>query len=278
MTVAPEPGRTTTVGPLDSAGRGSTRRTGRRLVGFAIFGAVIFVLGQGAVLLAPEGFEVAAWWPAAGVSVAAVALFYGSRWRLAAAIVLFSALANLAGGRPASVAIGFGIANAAEALVAGWWLQRSRDDRPALHGLTDVWRLAVAAVLGGVTIGAGASLTVAWLLDGSITTTFVAVVPSHVAAVLLLVPLALSTSTPARRSQVEVTGSWLLAAGAPLAVFAPGQLLPVAFLALSPLMWAALRFGVRTVAAQLVVVGVTVTFLTGQGAGTRSIHQGWFSS
>ncbi len=40
-------------------------------------GVALFLLGIGAVLLAPEGSRVTVWWPAAGVAVAAVACSTG---------------------------------------------------------------------------------------------------------------------------------------------------------------------------------------------------------
>lgn len=251
-----------------------------RVIGMLVFCAAVFVLGDGAVRLAPAGSEVATWWPAAGLSVGVVAAFYRSRWTLAVAIALSSGLANMAGGRPLATAVGFGLANTAEALVAACWLRRLANGRPALHGLVDVWRLCIAAAVGAVTAGVVAAATVDLSADGSVTQAFARVVPSHLAAVLLIVPLVLSASPVARRGAFEVAGTWALMVVVALLVFAPGQALPLAFVVMSPLMLAAVRLGVRTVASQLIALGVLVTWLTGRGAGpfAEAATVSWSSS
>lgn len=242
-------------------------RNWRLALGWSAFCVVVFVLGDAAVELAPRGSEVAAWWPAAGVSVAAVTVFYRHRLSLAVGIVVFSGLANLSGGRPWLVSAGFAVSNAAEALAAGWFLHRWNGRRPALRQLADVGRLLAAALLGAATIAVGVALTMAAFTDGDWGRTAFGVIPSHGAAVLLIVPLVLSTTSVAKRSVLESVGSWTLTAVAVMLVFAPGQELPLAFLIVAPLVWSAIRLGVRAVALQLIVVGVIVTVLTAHGAG-----------
>lgn len=236
-------------------------------IGLVVFCAAIFVLGDVAVLLAPEGSHVAAWWPAAGVSVAVLARRYEHRRLLAGAIVVSSGLANMAGGRAWEIAFGFALSNAAEALVAAWWLQRRTEGRPVLHAVTDVWRLGTAAVLGALTIGVGAAGTVALLTDGDEIRTFTSVIPSHVTAVVLIVPFWLATSSPRARSVAEGVGNWIVAGVVVGVVFSDTHALPVAFVALAPLMWTAQRFGLRHATAQLGVFGMAVTVLTGRDLG-----------
>ncbi len=80
----------------------------------------IYVAGTQAVHFAPEGGQVAAWWPAAGIAVSLLALAPRAWWpALAAGVVVAVAAANLTAGRSLDVSLCFGLANAAEAVVAG---------------------------------------------------------------------------------------------------------------------------------------------------------------
>ena len=101
---------------------GSWSRSGRGQLGLptaVILIAAVYGAGAGAVLFAPDGDPVATWWPAAGIAVALVSLaprrFW---WALAGGIAVVSALANVTGGRPLDLSACFGVANAAEAVVA----------------------------------------------------------------------------------------------------------------------------------------------------------------
>ena len=66
----------------------------------------IYVAGAGAVMFAPAHGSVASWWPAAGLAVSLIALAPRS-WcpLLAVGIVLFSAAANVTGGRDLDVSL-----------------------------------------------------------------------------------------------------------------------------------------------------------------------------
>ena len=104
---------------------GTNRATAWSVLGVAL---AVFALGLLAVTLAPAGSHVAVWWPAAGVSVAAVAASGGTRRRsLLLAIALASLSANLVGGRSLALAGCFALANTAEAALAGCWCQRRFD-------------------------------------------------------------------------------------------------------------------------------------------------------
>ena len=60
-------------------------------------------------------------------------------WRPASCCL--SGAANLTGGRDLDVSLCFGLANAAEAVVAGLLLEAPPDDRPRLESLDDFLRL-----------------------------------------------------------------------------------------------------------------------------------------
>ncbi len=230
----------------------------------------IYVASVGAVFFAPHGDPVATWWPAAGLAVALIALTPRRRWwpLLAVGIVVSSGAANLTGGRDLEISSMFGAANAAEALVAGLVLQRGRSARPALESLDDFVRLVEAALLGGLTIAVGASASVAIAGTGSVLEIWRAVFSSHAASTLVLVPVALSLHQGgAFRKGGELTLQVLALVGVTLLVFAPGQSLSLTFIALPFLVWAALRFDVRTVSWELAGFSVLTTFLTARGYG-----------
>lgn len=229
----------------------------------------VYLLGLGSVLFAPEGSTVAVWWPAAGLSVALLVALPRS-WMLALAVgvVVFSGLANYSAGRSPEAAAAFGIANAAEAYVVAWLLTRGRSGRSPLRAMDDLWRLLSAMLLGNLVVGVGIGLTVQLLLDGDGFPAALAVMASHAAAILVFAPLALRVgpSTLAGRGPELVVQTLLLLAST-LFVFSPGQELSLTFLPIPLLLWAALRFGLRTVSYQLIMLGILTTVLTAAGGG-----------
>lgn len=250
------------------------RRPGRLVVlGMLV---AVYLAGVGAVLFAPPGDPVATWWPAAGLAVALVALAPRRWWpALALGIVVSSGLANVTGGRDVPVSLLYGISNAAEAVVAAAVLRRDGRDRPRLESLEDFVGLVVAALLGAATIATGAALTVVAIDDGTFLETWRSALASHAASTLVLVPVALAarqvtgprvaTVRPVRHTEGALQVLALVAVCG--LVFAPGQALPVTFIPLPFLVWAALRLDLRTVTWELAALSVAVTFLTAHGTG-----------
>ena len=233
----------------------------------ALFG--VFALGATAVRFAPPGSTVAVWWPAAGLAVSFL-LATGRDWRayvFIAGVLVSSAAANSYGGRPPLVALCFGVANAAEAAVVHGLLTH-RVRRPALASMEDLWRLLAATLAGALVFGLLAGLTVRYGLGGPFLSTMSAVTASHAAAVLVVAPLGIAAGT--RRAQPmgpEDLVQWVAVVGITLWVFHGGQSLPLAFLPIPVLVWGALRLGLRTVAVQLLVVGVIAVVMTSIGGG-----------
>jgi PAS domain S-box-containing protein len=231
--------------------------------------AAIYLVGTQAVFFAPPGSAVAAWWPGAGLAVALLALSPRStRTVLAPAVLLVTAAANASGGRPLELALLFGVANAAEAVVAATVLQRGRQGLPRLETLDDFWRLLVAALAGAVTIATLAAVAVGLLEGTGVAAVWPSVFASHAAATLVVVPVGMSLDDGRRLGRY---GELVLQAMSLLAVtffvFAPDQSLPLAFAPLPLLVWAALRFDVRVVAWELLVTSVICTALTARGFG-----------
>ncbi len=235
----------------------------------ALIGLVgVFALGVGAVRLSPEGSEVAVWWPAAGLAVAMLLLVDRRlQWLFAVGIVVASGLAGYTAGRTPVTVLGFGLANGVEAYLVAWLLTRDRPGRPSLRTMDDLWRLLWATALGSVVGAVGIGATVVYGLDGSFTGAAVAVVASHAAAILVVVPLAMTVgpSTLAGR-HVEAAAQAVLLLGAVGYIFSPGQVLSLTFVPLPLLLWA-VRFGLRVISYELIAVGVLTTVLTATGGG-----------
>ena len=258
---------------MDTAGRSSdpayhlVRRFPRGSVLVAL--TLVYVLGVSSVAFSPEGSKVAVWWPAAGVSLAMLVLAPGRwRWRLTLAIVLVSALANYSAGRTPLVSLGFGVSNAAEVYVVTWLLTRGRPGRARLRTLEDLWRLVLATLAGTLVVGFGIGLTASVGLDGPFWWTAVAVMASHAAAILVFAPLALDvgpSTLRGRATEALVQGGLLLIAVG--YIFSPGQVLSLTFLPLPLMLWASLRFGLRMVSYELIMIGLVTTTLTVLGGG-----------
>ena len=230
--------------------------------------ALVLVLMTSSVGLAPAGSRVAAWWPAAGLSVALV-LWARSWWRwvVVALLTLVSLAANVLGGRPLSVASGFALANSAEAVTVALLLLRSGDPRRALASMVGLFHLVRAVAAGALVIGVGAGLTVALTETGDPFAAGRAAAASHGAAVLIVLPWFLGVAEGARRSRLERVAQWSAVLLVPALVFAPPQSLPLAFVPFVPLMWGAVRMDQRTVFVQLLATGLLATVLTTTGGG-----------
>ena len=235
------------------------------------FGALvaIFAAGTQAIHFAPAGAHVATWWPAAGIAVSLLILAPRSWWpALTGGVVVASGAANLAGGRDLDISFCFGLANAAEALVAAYLLTRGMTVAARFESLDDFLRLLRASVAGALVFATGAALSVAALDEGALVDTWRYVWASHTASTLVIVPVALTLRRrpPDRRlAELAIQSTALLAVT--LLVFAPDQPLAIAFAPLPLLVWASLRLGVRALAWQLLGTSVLATVLTAEGHG-----------
>ncbi|HET8961367.1 PAS domain S-box protein [Nocardioides sp.] len=236
----------------------------------AALGALVavYLAGTQAVHFAPEGTQVATWWPAAGISVSLLVLAGRPRWPvLTLGIALAITAANITGGRALEVSVAFGLANAAEALVAGLVLTYG-SRRARFESLDDFLRLVGASIAGAAVVATGGALTVAELLGGDFFDTWRYVWASHAASTLVIVPVALTLGRKAhdrRLAELAIQATALLAVT--LLVFAPQQHLAIAFAPLPLLVWASLRLGVRALTWELLGTSVLVTGLTAAGHG-----------
>jgi PAS domain S-box-containing protein len=229
----------------------------------------IFVAGTQAIHFAPEGAHVATWWPATGIAVSMLILSPRRWWpALTAGVVVASAAANLTGGRELDISLCFGLANAAEAVVAASVLTRGASVAARFESLDDFLRLVRAAISGALVFATVAALSVAALDEGAIVDTWRYVWGSHTASTLVIVPVALTLRkrpSDRRLTELAIQSTALLAIT--LLVFAPDQPLAIAFAPLPLLVWASLRLGIRVLAWQLLGTSVVATMLTAEGHG-----------
>jgi signal transduction histidine kinase len=239
-----------------------------RYASMALLLALVYVLGLAALLVPATGAGVAAWWPAAAAAVVALCVARRhERLPVTVLIGLTSIVGNLSGGRPLPVAIGFGVANALEA----WTVMRilATGDEPArLDTVRDVLRFGIAALCGAVVLGLLAGLTVTATGTGEFAAVLFTVIPSHAFAVFVIVPLALVRRRrldPQRRIEFLVQVG--IMAVVVIVAYVPWQPLPVSFLLLPLLTWAAFRFGMRVVSWELFGTAVIASAFTSLGAG-----------
>jgi signal transduction histidine kinase len=239
-----------------------------RYASIALLLLLTFVLGLVALLAPTTGSGVAAWWPAAATAVLALCVARRSeRLPVTVLVGLTSIAGNLSGGRTLAVAAGFGVANALEA----WTVTRilATGHEPArLDTVRDVLRFGIAALCGAVVLGLLAGVTVTVTETGDFASVLLTVIPSHAFAVFVIVPLALVRRrrlNPQRRIEFLVQGGIMVLVL--IVAYAPVFPLPVSFLLLPLLTWAAFRFGIRVVSWELFATAVIASALTTLGAG-----------
>ncbi|HEX5090050.1 MAG TPA: ATP-binding protein [Nocardioides sp.] len=234
---------------------------------FALLAGVV-AAGAVAVRLAPDGHTVATFWPAAGLGLIVLALTVGRRW-LALAPLLFAATVagDLIGDRTLRLAVTHGVVETLSLAIAALLVTHAGRIRPRLADQEDFVRLLGAAVVSGGMLVAGGASASRWLtiapLGPSLATAFVA----HLAAVLLIFPLAVVTGNRWTGRRLELAVQVLLLAGASLLSFVSDASSTLTFVPVLFLAWAALRFDVRVACTELVLVGSFVTVQTVAGIG-----------
>jgi PAS domain S-box-containing protein len=220
-------------------------------------------------------------WAPAGIALAAVVLFGPRTWP---AIALGAFLANATSGASLPVAAAIATGNTLEALAGGYLLRRV-DFRPALARVRDVFALVFLAAAAATTIAATNGVTTLWLaddLDNSYASSWLLWWIGDAMGVLVVAPLLFVwISTPPRLSRARLLeGGVLLAALATVAsaVFLAGGwryrslLFPV-------LVWAPFRFrqaGATAAAFVVVAFGVagavTGNVPLGQESATHTVQ------
>jgi PAS domain S-box-containing protein len=225
----------------------------RRVLLLVAVTAAYFVSGRLGLSLAVVHWSASAVWPPTGVALAAVLFFGPSMWPALAAgafLVNFSVSGSL------TASAGIAAGNTMEALLGGWLLQRYAGGRSAVASTAGIFRFvgfAAIAALVGATVGL-ASLTLTGFLGSSD--------PSKVwltwwlgdaTGAILVTPLILLWAHPgerlseARALEFAVMLGSVVFVGLVMFAYRPiaGVNLPIEFLAIPVLIWAAFRFAQR---------------------------------
>ena len=217
---------------------------------------------------APDGRAVATFWPAAGLGLILLSFNPVRRWvLLGPLLVLATAAGDLIAERGLRLAVMHGVVEAIALVIAALLVTHAGRTRPRLIDQEDFVRLFGAAVVsGGMLVLGGASASRLVTLEPfgvSLATTFAA----HVAAVLLLFPLAVVSENHWTGGRLELLAQIALLSAASVLTFVPGATSTLTFAPVLFLAWAALRFDLRVACAELVLVGIFVTAQTVGGIG-----------
>jgi signal transduction histidine kinase len=239
--------------------------------------AIYFAAAKVALLLAiPPGYATPVW-PPAGIALAALMRGGLRVWPgifLGAAGVNYTVQQSLA----AALAIGAGntLAAVAAALIALRLFGEGRDpfDRPAQ--VFQLFGIALSAPLIAASIGIGSLWGLGVLPESTVGANWITWWLGDATGILILAPLMLAwtggaPAEPAAAGPIERTafiGVTLLICVALYVNWLPGrQPMPLAFLALPALAWAAMRFGVREVATACAAITAVAIWQASQGGG-----------
>ncbi len=255
-------------GAADDSGVPTLQRTPLTAVRAVLLACALVVTAFVPVFLRPPGVTVAVFWPAAGLALVALVVTPRRQWpQVCALVLLATGTGNLVAGRDLLPSLLLGSANTLEAVVTAATFLRLGNQRHQLERLTDAWNLVRSALLGGLAGGLVAALTAALVLDGGFLAAWATFLASHPAGILMVAPaLLLRPGPPVRVSDLERGLHTAVLLVATTVSYWPHGL-PLGFLPLPVLAWAAARFGARTAAAEMLLVGSVATVATVYGVG-----------
>jgi diguanylate cyclase (GGDEF)-like protein/PAS domain S-box-containing protein len=217
-------------------------------------------------------------WPPAGVALAFMLLFGKRVWP---GIVLGEVLAVVSSGLPLSVAVGMGLGNAAEALVAVWLIQRYSSSPLPFNTPKDLVRFVIIVLIGAATLAATAGVT-CLMLGGIVSAAdywnaWLTWWLGDAMGMIIITPLVLSPYTVRHRvnmpcSPVELVLLLLATLVSGFAVFSgwlpilPNDT-PLVFILLSLLVLAAFRLDHRGITFLIALIAVIAVVGTAQGHG-----------
>ncbi len=222
---------------------------------------VVSFLAQGAVrgdsLVAPI-------WPAAGAMAGTLLLVPRSRTVPWSAVWLPGILVvHLAGGVPPLAAAGAALVCVLESQVVRRLLLPADGGVPSLLDDGDVSRTVRAIAAGAGTAALGYAVVAEVAGQGDPALTAIAVLGTHSASLMVLLPLFLRTPTsPALASVQERALQWGLALSTTVVVFLSSDIPPLVFVVMPMFAWLGFRGTLREASLLLSVVAVVTTVLT----------------
>ena len=231
----------------------------------------------GLALDAVSGFAALVW-PGSGIALAALLL---GGYRLWPAVAIGAFATNIWAGAPIAAALGIAAGNTAEALLGAYLLSRVPGFRPSLERVRDVVALMILgagiSTLVSATIGVTSLALAGRVSAGAVVETWIAWWLGDAIGDLLIAPLILAWAAgkPERPRMMRVVESAALGAAlvaAAVIVFGvPDAGSGVArgreYMLFPPLIWAALRFGLRGAVISTVIVAAIAIAETSFGRG-----------
>ena len=268
--------------PTQTGAIGTRSRFGRPVLLFVVIAALHGLGTELAYTVNRVTSEGVSLFPAAGVTVAALLLVSRRRWPIVLAATLVAELTgNFLIGEVAATAIGSAVSNVVEPLVGAWVVLRLLGRPPALSLRRDLFAfLAGACVIGptaGAILGAAStrftpghlsylSVLGRWFTGDALG---VLVVGSLILAWIVPSP-APPRSEPLLLEALVVGALIVTLTAAPFWSWSPA----LAYLALPPLVWAAMRFGVRGATLGGATVALIGDWATIQGHGVFALLAG----
>ncbi len=229
--------------------------------------ALSFGLAAGALVLTPHGATASIWWPAAGTSALLALLYRGPLWHVLLLVAAIGAISHVAVGRSPEFTLWAVIIVVTEIVVLIKVL--GPQGSSALLGHTrGLLRFTVACVASATVVGLIGAAAFAVALGADPMVTFFALVPSHLSALLLIVPLALFP-LPRRPDarQLELVLQLTLTVLVAALIFSPFQSAAIGALLFPFLGWAAVRFRPLIPTIELIVLGGVASVFTVLGGG-----------
>lgn len=243
--------------------------------------AIVYIVAARAGLMmdAVAGFATLVW-PPSGLALAALLVFGAGLWP---GVLIGAFVANLLAGAPIPVALGIGVGNTLEAVLAVYALRRIPGFQVSLERLTDVIGLIVLAASLSTMVSATIGVTSLYLggiiSSAQLAETWRAWWLGDLIADLLVAPVLLvwasrprTEGDPKRRLEALALGIAVIAAsllifGGPAGPATATGKFAQAYMFFPLLIWAALRFGQRGAVSAAFIVSVIAVWGTAMGHG-----------
>ena len=254
------------------------------LIALLAIGVAYFALAKGGLMLASLHASATPIWPASGFALAAI-LLWG--YRVSPAILVAAFVANVTTAGSVETSLGIAIGNTLEALAGGYLIDRYSAGRHTFDTPAGVARFAlVCPIAAAVSATVGVlSLAVAGFADwADFPQIWMTWWLGDLGGIVVVAPVVILWATsdaqsPNARALWQSGAVFLVAALIGLFAFSPIVGLgvdraPLGFLAILPLVWAALRQGQRdTATVALILSGLAIWGTVSEGGSARPLNE-----
>ena len=259
--------------------RARADRPAVRLAEFALVAGVYFALAKGSLAFASINPSATPIWPSAGLALA-LTLLRGRR--ILPAIFLGAAAANLATAGTVATALAIALGNTLEAFAGAWLMSRWAHGRDAFQTPTDIGKFAIIVAGASTPISAFVGVTALAVTGFAAWKSFPAIWATwwlgNVTGAIMVAPAILLWAQSIRAPRPADSRPWelllVILLTAVVGAIALGPLLPpasgrnaLAFLAVVPLLWSALRRGRRDTATVALILSAFAVWGAAEGSG-----------